>query len=237
LNKLFLGITIVIFTILLSGSNHSLANISSTSPDVVKVAPPASVDIGDTESDTEILAFDEKQNFVLTKAITVDISSAGTYADVGSLTPGVIPLGTVVNSHFVHFDPLGDDANIVALTGSLVVDGEILGIIVLDAQLDSSVSELGIPGTTYEVGNGGLEFFEEFVTVKPDLRTVEVKFSANFSVDQIRIISKPSIPVGGELIPLDNVSLVLAYGLVNSWWMAPIGIGIGVGIYLVRRKI
>ena len=43
--------------------------------------------------------------------------------------------------------------------------------------------------------------------------------------------------VGGEFYPVDNVSLVLAYGLVNSWWMAPIGIGIGVGVYLVRRKI
>ncbi len=42
--------------------------------------------------------------------------------------------------------------------------------------------------------------------------------------------------VGGELIPLDNVSLILAYGLFNSWWMAPIGIGIGLGIYLVKRK-
>jgi len=43
--------------------------------------------------------------------------------------------------------------------------------------------------------------------------------------------------VGGELIPVDNVSLVLAYSLVNSWWMTPIGIGIGVGIYLVKRKL
>jgi len=53
----------------------------------------------------------------------------------------------------------------------------------------------------------------------------------------IQQISSPCPTVGGELIPVDNVSLVLAYGLVNSWWMAPIGIGIGVGIYLVKRKI
>ncbi len=42
--------------------------------------------------------------------------------------------------------------------------------------------------------------------------------------------------VGGEFYPVDNVSLVLAYSLVNSWWMAPIGIGIGVGVYLVKRR-
>jgi len=49
-------------------------------------------------------------------------------------------------------------------------------------------------------------------------------------------LMRNEILVGGELIPVDNVSLVLAYGLVNSWWMAPIGIGIGVGIYLVKRR-
>jgi len=42
--------------------------------------------------------------------------------------------------------------------------------------------------------------------------------------------------VGGEMIQVDTVSLVLAYGLVNSWWIAPIGIGIGLGIYLVKRR-
>ncbi len=49
-------------------------------------------------------------------------------------------------------------------------------------------------------------------------------------------ISTNHLTVGGELVPLDNVSLVLAYSLVNSWWIAPIGIGVGVGIYLVKRK-
>jgi len=53
----------------------------------------------------------------------------------------------------------------------------------------------------------------------------------------IQQISSPCPKVvGGELVPLNNVSLVLAYGLVNSWWMAPIGIGIGLGIYLVKRR-
>ncbi len=49
-------------------------------------------------------------------------------------------------------------------------------------------------------------------------------------------VPSSGITVGGEFIPVDNVSLVLAYSLVNSWWMAPIGIGIGVGVYLTRRR-
>jgi len=53
---------------------------------------------------------------------------------------------------------------------------------------------------------------------------------------KINAIGQITVPVGGELIPVDNVSLLLAYGLVNSWWIAPIGIGISVGIYLVKRR-
>jgi len=43
-------------------------------------------------------------------------------------------------------------------------------------------------------------------------------------------------PVGGTLIPIGKTSLLLAYGELNSWWMAPIVIGIGVGVYLVKRR-
>ena len=42
--------------------------------------------------------------------------------------------------------------------------------------------------------------------------------------------------VGGEIIPLDTI-LVLGYTILNSYWMAPVVIGIGVGIYLVKRKL
>ena len=53
----------------------------------------------------------------------------------------------------------------------------------------------------------------------------------------IQIDGEPSPqPVGGALIPIDTTSLLLAYGELNSWWMAPIVIGIGVGVYLVKRR-
>jgi len=42
--------------------------------------------------------------------------------------------------------------------------------------------------------------------------------------------------VGGEIIPIDTTALLLAYGELNSWWMTPIVIGIGIGIYLVKRR-
>ena len=47
----------------------------------------------------------------------------------------------------------------------------------------------------------------------------------------------PMMTVGGIEIPTDTTSLLLAYSILNMYWMAPTAVGIGVGIYLVKRKI
>jgi len=97
---------------------------------------------------------------------------------------------------------------------------------------------------TNNIQNGGTAD-DRFVGVINDLGVSRIDViipgpsspSLEVEVDHLQYGILEFIPVGGELIPVDNVSLVLAYGLVNSWWMAPVGIGIGVGIYLVKRKI
>jgi len=43
-------------------------------------------------------------------------------------------------------------------------------------------------------------------------------------------------PVGGELIPLDTTALLIGYSVLNMYWIAPAAIGVGVGIYLVKRR-
>jgi len=42
--------------------------------------------------------------------------------------------------------------------------------------------------------------------------------------------------VGGEWQATDTTALIIGYSVLNMYWIAPIGIGIGLGIYLVRRK-
>jgi len=77
------------------------------------------------------------------------------------------------------------------------------------------------------------------ISFTPGLNAFSIMFELNAATDFDSVLITPSLKkfaVGGEFYPVDNVSLVLAYGLVNSWWMAPIGIGIGVGIYLVKRR-
>lgn len=46
----------------------------------------------------------------------------------------------------------------------------------------------------------------------------------------------PSVLIGGSLVKPDNTSLLLAYTFVNSWWMLPIAIGIGAGVYLTKSR-
>jgi len=43
--------------------------------------------------------------------------------------------------------------------------------------------------------------------------------------------------VGGEWQATDTTALLIGYSVLNMYWIAPIGIGIGLGIYLVKRKI
>jgi len=42
--------------------------------------------------------------------------------------------------------------------------------------------------------------------------------------------------VGGEWQATDTTALIIGYSVLNAYWIAPIGIGIGVGIYLVKRR-
>ncbi len=42
--------------------------------------------------------------------------------------------------------------------------------------------------------------------------------------------------IGGEWQATDTTALIIGYSVLNAYWLAPIGIGIGLGIYLVKRK-
>src|SRR5262245_44507318 len=54
-----------------------------------------------------IHGWDELQNFTLPSNLAVDITTTGSFASGASVTPGIIPAGTVVNSHAFYFDPAG----------------------------------------------------------------------------------------------------------------------------------
>ena len=129
------------------------AVIISVTPFVVQLAaPPASVLAGPVASFDDIFAFDEQQAVVLAAPLHVDLLGApGASVPPIPAASGDIPTGTVVNSHFIHRDSLGDDS----VVGTVTFDGDILGVIFTPPGLDATDTTLGIVGTAYPTGNAG----------------------------------------------------------------------------------
>lgn len=137
--------------------------------------PPASVDLGDLESDSELFVFAERQDYALARDLAVDLSQPGDYfADTvperqrtwEALNPGVIPAGTRVDSYYFHFDnaTYDDTFNLQAyvscegqygVSGSITFENPVLGIAMRagagdNATLRRSDAELGLPGVNYD---------------------------------------------------------------------------------------
>jgi uncharacterized repeat protein (TIGR01451 family) len=173
---------------------NALAAIVSTSGAVVEIAPPPSVEFDVFTDDFEIRAFNEQQGIVLSEDLPVDISSEGTYQQEEELTPGTIPAGTKVYSHFIHFEQTGASES-VTLAGSVKFDTAILGVITAYSNLDNTDRLFGAPGTRYPTGfdeDRALEIFpfpefQDAITI--GCNTVDVSFTAHEATDQMRVIT------------------------------------------------
>lgn len=149
---------------------------------IVAVAPavvlftPTDVTLNMTQSDVRLIAFDEQQCVPLLTRQHTD--------------QGWIPKGTLVESHFVHADPFTS----LLLTGRVLFDTQILGVIGSTADLDSS-DYLGLPTVNYPTGtelNRGLEAAQaDSYVIAPSGRALEVTMEVpvNSFSDQIRVLT------------------------------------------------
>lgn len=182
------------------------ATITATAGQTVKIAAPPSVAPGALESNTQIFAFDERQSVTLKSPLAVDVTQPGRVHSDSDLTPGTIPAGTRVSSHFLHADPVGSPApqGSPVWNGTATFDNTIVGIVVLDSTLDNS-DGLGAVGTIYPTGYAtrGLEFngtVYDFV-LSNDMKTITVGFAAHL-LDEVRVITAaPPAPGGGGRTP------------------------------------
>ena len=106
--------------------------ISTTGQINVLPTPPASVVMGHLQSNANIFAFTEQTDLKLSGAVAVDITSPGTYNSNASLTPGSISAGTLVDSYFLHSDPVNNNTMYDA---SVTFSTPILGVVVLSTSL------------------------------------------------------------------------------------------------------
>lgn len=168
------------------------ARVIGTSGAAQKIKPPPSVEFHQLESDTTIFAFNEQQCINVPADTAVDITVPGTYDDNSDLTPGVIPAGMKVRSHFVHADPVGT-GNRVELEGSITLSHDVIGIAIRSANLDASDVD-GAIGTAYPTGAPGrgleLDRQADFVVLDGGLRDVTIHTDADDHVDQIRVFTR-----------------------------------------------
>jgi prepilin-type processing-associated H-X9-DG protein/prepilin-type N-terminal cleavage/methylation domain-containing protein len=185
--------------------------------DIEPVRAPASVMIGQNgalESSTMIRVFCEQKNYVLPSSVQVSISGPGYYDSHAKMTPGSVAAGTRVNCYFIHFDPAAGGGQV---SGRMNFNGDILGVVCRDAQLDASDSVLGNPGTQYPTGHAsrGFESGQDIVSVSDDRRTLTIhRFYSTSCGEQARVIvqakakddSGGSSGSGGGLRPASDLA-------------------------------
>jgi hypothetical protein len=180
-------------------SSVAWAALVTTSGQMTQIGPPPSVEINEMESDTTQFAFSERQCVILGSGLRVNITAPGIYDENIDLTPGIIPAGTTVSSHFVDADKIGTGSPHIELEGTLTTDTRILGIILRQAALDAS-DFLGAIGTVYPTGEFGramrLDGQNDFLILDADLRTVTVHTDNQVHADQVRVITECTVTTG-----------------------------------------
>ncbi len=177
-------------------------------PGVVDITtpPPANITPGNWESSTSIRFFMERQNFSLPVPLTVDVSIPGTVVLQPDLSIGTIGVGTIVDSYYIHVDPINRTSGL--LSGTLVFDRDILGIIVGTFNGVNTVNG-GMDGDTHDVSNQILgragiaygreplevRFGDDPFTLSADRRRIDFSFAFGTVGDNMRIITQAtSIP-------------------------------------------
>ena len=121
-----------------------------------------------------LMLFPEKQDFVLPRAVEVNLSEPGSYRVLGpvakekymkvaddkqraretmvdiGLVQSVIPAGTRVSSYLVHFDATNKEIDSFRAKGRVRFNGQILGVILHQQTLSASDDLLGGSDMIYE---------------------------------------------------------------------------------------
>ena len=182
---------------LLSAATASAA-IQSLSGAIQQIAPPFSVQENAVENNAAARIFAEQQGVILAAPLAVNISTSGVFDHATKLTPAAIPAGAKVNSYFFHADTNNNEL----LSGAIVFDEPVLGIILGPSESQASHSIVGLSSVVYpatstsEAARAALELKigEEHVQLDMTTNTIsflvvrDIFFTSNI-YDNFRIVT------------------------------------------------
>ena len=162
-----------------AGAHADITSISNGG--IYHVSPPANIGLPNTNQTTVVQGFDEVQG--LTLLASLEVYSYGAAANV------TLPVGTVISSHMVLFDPVQTASG----NADVAFDQPILGIIYLDLPLFNTHTLLGRAGVSYPGSNVTAYGFEntESATLL-DAYTLRFTATASNPGDRFRVITFPT---------------------------------------------
>ncbi|MDP7398793.1 MAG: hypothetical protein QF541_18135, partial [Lentisphaeria bacterium] len=156
----------------------------------VTIDPPESVELGELESNTTTFVFLEQSDLALTVNVNVDLL-LDELEDPSTATSGTIEAGTVINSYFVHLDPIGSGP--LGTIGTINFgDQTILGVVFLSSSLDGTDETLGNPDTAYptDLGARGIEVTgSDTFVISDDFSSIDIDIRTTLATDQMRVLT------------------------------------------------
>jgi hypothetical protein len=218
----------------------SLPGVANKSGQVQLINPPLSVLLQPTnkgipplENDSFAFLFLEKENFVLTSDVGVDITVPALYNfNNPDPTPSILATGTALNSYFLNVNPVGTiptpSRREKTYTGSITFAQEILGLAFQEDTIAASDQQLGNPTTLYLPSTGNPDLGSNFSITLPngrviprdsfalssDRKTFTFNFIAGEATDQIRIITQQTPVSVPERLSIADVFTALGFGLL-----------------------
>jgi len=134
-------------------------------------------------------------------------------------------------------------------TGSVVelrcLDGDwflaifpLVSLSIDDSSIDTT--NLNIDATSVIIFENNPGILQHSIIIGADVTPEQIGafqlFDIPVTVTGLCLSPSSSMTVGGEWQPTDTTALLIGYSVLNAYWMAPVGIGIGVGVYLTRNR-
>ncbi len=218
---LSLGLGLILALSVTSGAQ---ALIAATGGAAVVVAPPADSRANVFQSNTVIRVWEEKLNHITVNVLPFDIDGTpGFYDKPASVatTGGNLPLGSLVDSHMIHFDQSGPGTT--TRSGFVEFQHPITAVFVLCNALDTSDAEIGFPGTIYPTcfGTGGFRPVDwistgdnEQIIISPDRMRIDVTLRTSNVLDQLRVVTQQSAVAPAPGLGLPAMVLLALLGMV-----------------------